>query len=305
MRGKLLEAALKSTPESRAEAGKTVLVSGASGQVGLNVIAFALARGAQVNALCHTTPIEFSHPRLTLLPADLTAPGAAAVPPADVLIYTAPIWLLPQKLPDFAAAGIKRVVAFSSTAIFGKRDTRDAGERTMVATLAAAEAEVTRLATAHDLKLTILRPTMIYGMGLDINITRMARTIRRFHVMPISMPANGLRQPVQARDLAEAALAAAANPTTCGKAYNLGGGDTLPYRAMVERLFVHLGKTPRLIVLPFLPQALDLASAVFPFLHVNGEIAHRMNRDLAFDNGPAAGDFGYRPRGFLVGDVIL
>jgi hypothetical protein len=57
--------------------------------------------------------------------------------------------------------------------------------------------------------------------------------------------------------------------------------------------------------LPLLPQSLDLVSRLFPALHVNGEIARRMNRDLVADNAPAARDFGYRPRRFLSGEVVL
>jgi nucleoside-diphosphate-sugar epimerase len=305
MRGKLLEAVVAATPENSAYAGKTMLVSGASSQIGLNVIAIALARGTRVIGLCHTTKIEFVHPRLTFVSADLMASGPLPVPPADILIHTAPIWLLPQTLASFAGSSIKRVVAFSSTSIFGKRDSKDASERSLVETLTSAENQVSRFSTENDLRLTILRPTMTYGMGLDINITRLARTIRRLHFVPIHEPAKGLRQPVHARDLAEAALAVSDNPAAYGKAYNLGGGDTISYRSMVERLFRHLGKKPRLLALPFLPQSLDLLNRLLPRLHVNGEIARRMNYDLVFDNGAAARDFGYRPRGFLAGDVIL
>jgi nucleoside-diphosphate-sugar epimerase len=305
MRGKLLEAILKATPDSSTCASKTVLVSGASSQIGLNVIAIALAGGAHVIALYHRTAIEFVHPRLTLLAADLTASGPLAAPRADILIHTAPIWVLPQQLPSFVGAGIKRIVAFSSTSILGKRGSQDASERSLVETLTGAEDRMSRLATENDLRLTILRPTMTYGMGLDINITRMARTIRRLHFVPISAPAKGLRQPVHARDLAEAALAVSDNPATYGKTYNLGGGETMSYRTMVERLFLRLGEKPRLLALPFLPQSFDLLNKLLPFLDLNGEMARRMNDDLVFDNGPAAKDFGYRPRGFLAGDVIL
>ena len=297
MHQEMLEAIIRATPETPAYAGKTVLVSGSSSQIGLNIIGIAIARGARVIGLYHKTPIAFVHPRLTWLRADLTAPGLPAVPPADILIHTAAIWLLPQSLPGFVSAGIKRIVVFGSTSIFGKRDSADAAERAVVERLAMAETELSRMAAEKDLRLTILRPTMIYGMGLDGNITRMARMIRKFHFVPICHPGEGLRQPVQAWDLAEAALAVWDNPTTYGRAYNLGGGDTIPYRAMVERLF--------LVMLPFLPQALDLLNAFLPSLHVNGEVARRMNRHLAFDNEPAAEDFGYRPRGFLAGDVIL
>jgi len=305
MRRQLLETVLKSVPESSGYSGRTVLVTGASGQIGVNAVALALARGAQVIAVEHRTELGFAHPRLKLLSADLTAPAALAFPRADILIHTPPIWLLPDALPAIAAAGIRRAVVFGSASVFGKRDSLNATEQSVVDSLARAEDKVSAAAVEQGLDLTVLRPTMTYGMGLDINITRMARMIRRLHVVPVYNPASGLRQPVHARDLAEAALAAWDNPATFGKAYNLGGGEQLSYRVMVQRLFVHLGTAPRLLPLPLLPQSLDLVGRLFPALHVNGEIARRMNRDLIADNAPAARDFGYHPRGFLSGEMVL
>jgi nucleoside-diphosphate-sugar epimerase len=305
MRRQLLETVLKSIPESRAYSGRCILVTGASGQIGLNVVALALARGAQVIAAVHSTPLEYTHPRLTQLHADLTSPAAAVFPRADILIHTAPIWVLPKALPAIMAAGTRRAIVFGSQSVFGKRHSLNAAEQAAVDSLANGERQVAQLAAEQGLDLTVLRPTMTYGMGLDVNITRMARAIRRFHFVPIYNPAGGLRQPVHAGDLAEAALAAWDRPATYGKSYNLGGGDQISYRAMVQRLFVHLGETPRLVPLPLLPHALDLANRLLPALHINGEIARRMNRDLICDNAPAARDFGYQPRAFLAGDVIL
>jgi nucleoside-diphosphate-sugar epimerase len=305
MRRQLLETVLKSAPENSSYSGRTVLVTGASGQIGVNVVALALACGAQVIAVQHRIELGFTHPRLKLLSADLSAPATLAFPRADILIHTPPIWLLPDALPAIVAAGTRRAVVFGSASVFSKRDSLNATERSVVDCLARAEKKVSAVAVEQGLDLTLLRPTMTYGMGLDINITRMARMIRRFGAVPIYNPASGLRQPVHARDLAEAALAAWDSPATVGKAYNLGGGEQLSYRAMVQRLFAHLGATPRLLPLPFLPQSLDLVNRLFPALHVNGEIARRMNRDLVADNESAMRDFGYRPRGFLSGEVVL
>jgi len=305
MRRQLLEAVLNSIAQDSAYNGKTVLVTGAAGQIGLNVVAIALARGAQVIAVVHTTPLGFTHPRLAVMSADLTAPAPASFPRADILIHTGPIWILPNALPAILAAGTRRAVVFGSASVFGKRDSLNPAEQAVVDSLACGEEQVSRLAAEQGIDLTILRPTMTYGMGLDVNITRMARMIRRYHFVPIHNPGSGLRQPVHARDLAEAALAVWDKPATYGKSYNLGGGEQLSYRAMVQRLFVRLGEKPRLLALPLLPQFLDLLNRLFPALHINGEVARRMNRDLIADNGPAVQDFGYRPRAFLAGDVVL
>jgi nucleoside-diphosphate-sugar epimerase len=305
MRRQLLETVLNSVAQDSAYSGKTVLVTGAAGQIGLNAVAIALGRGAQVVAVVHTTPLDFTHPRLTVMSADLTAAAPASFPRADILIHTGPIWILPHALPAIVAAGARRAVVFGSASVFGKRDSLDAAEQAVVDSLARGEEKVSRLAAEQGVDLTILRPTMTYGMGLDVNITRMARMIRRYHFVPVCNPASGLRQPVHARDLAEAALAVWDKPATYGKSYTLGGGEQLSYRAMVQRLFVRLGEKPRLVSLPLLPQMLDLVNRLVPALHINGEVARRMNRDLIADNGPAARDFGYQPRGFLAGEVVL
>jgi nucleoside-diphosphate-sugar epimerase len=298
-------AAQPGRPDEDAYSGKTLLVTGASGQIGLNIVGLALARGARVTGFCNRNSVEFGHPRLTWAHVDLASPSSLPFPPADVLIHTAPIWLLPAILFRFADDGVRRVIAFSSTSIVGKQNSTSVAEQAMVQSLVTAEEQLWRIADEIGLQLTLLRPTLIYGMGFDRNITRMARMIRNLGFLPIFKPANGLRQPVQARDLAKAALAVWENPKTFGKAYNLAGNEVLTYREMVERLFIHLGMKPRLVPLPFLPQFLDFLSACLPSAHINGDVARRMNRDLAFDNGPAHEDFGYSPHGFLDGDVII
>ncbi len=80
MRRQLLETVLKSVPESSSYSGRTILVAGGSGQIGVNVVALALARGAQVFALEHRTELGFTHPRLKLLSADLAAPATRSFP---------------------------------------------------------------------------------------------------------------------------------------------------------------------------------------------------------------------------------
>jgi nucleoside-diphosphate-sugar epimerase len=128
---------------------------------------------------------------------------------------------------------------------------------------------------------------LIYGSGEDANVSAAARFIARFGFFPLAWNAQGLRQPVHADDLAAAALAALDRPQSIGKFYALPGGETLAYRAMIERIFEALGRRPRFVRIPGLAAVSDLAK--------------RMARDQAFDIGPAARDLGYAPRRFLSG----
>ncbi|HWA45258.1 MAG TPA: NAD-dependent epimerase/dehydratase family protein [Hypericibacter adhaerens] len=202
-------------------------------------------------------------------------------------IATLPVWLLAPHLPALARLGVERLVAFSSTSVDAKRDSRDPAAQAIVTALAEGEAAVAAAAARAGIGLTILRPTLIYGTGEDANVGRAARFIERFGFFPVAWQAEGKRQPVHAEDLALAALAALDRPQAIGRTYALPGGETLSYRAMIERIFAALGRPPRLIRVPGLAAVSDLAK--------------RMARDQAFDIGPAARDLGYAPRRFLSG----
>jgi nucleoside-diphosphate-sugar epimerase len=202
-------------------------------------------------------------------------------------IATLPIWLLAPHLPSLTRNGIKRLVAFSSTSVEAKRDSRSAKTQAIVAALAGGEAAVTTAALDLGIGLTILRPALIYGTGEDANVSAAARFIQRYGFFPLAWNAQGLRQPVHADDLASAALAALERPQVAGETYALPGGETLTYRAMIERIFAALDRRPRFIRMPGLAAVSDLAK--------------RMARDQAFDIGPAARDLDYAPRRFLAG----
>ena len=128
-----------------------------------------------------------------------------------------------------------------------------------------------------------------------------ARFIGRFGFYPVHGAAAGRRQPVHADDLAAAALAALDCDTAAGRSYALGGGETLAYRDMIGRIFDVLDRPRRIVRTPLLPVMLDVAGAVLPGSELTGDVARRMNMDLDFDDGSAARDFGYAPRGFLSG----
>lgn len=221
---------------------------------------------------------------------------------ATVIVCT-PIWLLTEGLLNHLLKnGMTRLVAFSSTSLFTKGESETDEEREVVRELAAGEKSIIEFCNSHDIAWTILRPTLIYDEGHDENVTRMAAMIRKLGMFPVCAPANGLRQPVHARDLAVAALTAAMTPRTRNKAYNLPGGETMTYRAMAEQIFKALGRKPRVIAVP--EWAWRLGFAVLDFVQPGKKLKRnigmvtRMNQDLCFDPAPAIADFGYAPGPF-------
>ncbi len=228
---------------------------------------------------------------------DLSSPELI-LPPTDVIYSTVHPSILATALDRIVTGAAQRLVCFTSTSIVTKFDSSIQIEREGVRELAEGELRLRRACEARNLDCTVLRPTIIYAEGLDANLTRVAKFIKRFGFFPIAGKGNGLRQPVHAEDLAIGAIAASSSPRTSNKTYVLPGKDVLTYREMVGRIFDSLDQ-PRIIV-PIPPRIWVLAFRVFsPFFpKANSAMGIRMSKDMVFDGTPAVEDFGWNPRPF-------
>jgi nucleoside-diphosphate-sugar epimerase len=285
-----------------------VLLTGASSQVGLFLIPRLLRDGHQLFAISRRrrrpgcSAEQGDDGGVEWLVDDVSTPQTPW-PPVDVLIHIAPLRLLPGLLPDFLAKGGRRVICFGTTSRFSKAVSGNAKEQAFAAEQIAAETRVAELCEAANAAWTLFRPTLIYGMGMDRNVTVIARIIRRVGLFPLFGAASGRRQPVHADDLAAACVAALREPKTFNSAYDLAGGETLDYRAMVERIFAAEGRTPRFLPVPLAAfrAAMWCISRIPRFKDFNAEMVRRMNEDLVFDSSSAARDFGFSPRRFEPG----
>lgn len=279
---------------------KSVIVTGATSQIGVFLLPRLKEQGLSVHALTRHMKSECANGNsVTWHKADI-ANGEIPDFRADCLIHLAPLTLLPSVLAKFEHAGISRVIAFGSTSRFSKQNSSDPEEREFALGLAGAEQALSDYGARSGVAWTVFRPTLIYGCGMDKNITIIGNFIRRFGFFPLIGKAGGLRQPVHADDLSAACLQVLENEATFNKAYNLSGGETLSYRHMVERIFAAEGKRARFlrIPLPLFQVAMEIASLWPPYRHLSGEMAKRMTEDLCFPHDDAARDFGYVPRAF-------
>jgi uncharacterized protein YbjT (DUF2867 family) len=233
-------------------------------------------------------------PRAAATTASL-APG-----PIRAVVALCPIWGLVERLPHLAEAGVRRLVAVSSTSRSSKAASPDPADRAVAARLAAAEEAIAVWAGAHGVRSVILRPTLVYDGVRDSNVTTIAGFVRRWGVFPLVGAGTGLRQPLHADDLAAACVAALAapEPRPC---YDVSGGETLTYREMIGRIFDTVGRRPRFVHVP--------RSAVRSLLPLAGWLPHwrgaslaaldRMNEPLVADHAAASRDLNFAPRAFL------
>ena len=181
-----------------------------------------------------------------------------------------------------------------------KRDSVDAAERDIATRLRTAEALLFATAVAQGAQATVLRPTLIYGAGRDLTLTRIVALARRTGFFVLPRNAKGARQPVHVQDLADAALAVVDVPATYAQAYALPGGETLGYTLMVQRVLQSLQPPARLLQVPspIFRLILSVARAFGKMQGMGGAVVARMQQDLMFDIEPARRDFGYAPRAF-------
>ncbi|WP_242109327.1 NAD-dependent epimerase/dehydratase family protein [Luteimonas aquatica] len=275
---------------------RQALVFGASGQIGRLLVRRLAGHGWQVLAVSRQARPDIEGVRW--LRADLDAMDGWP-PRVDALLSCGPLDLFARWYAQ-ARLECPRVIAFGSTSVRVKAASADADERALAARLAAGERGVLETASSRGAAATVLRPTLIYGAGGDRTLTRIAALARRWHRFVLPRDAVGLRQPVHAEDLAAAAFAAIDAVVAHGRAYDLPGGESLPYREMVARVLAALQPPARLHVWPAWAFRALLASARAAGLAAGfgGAALARMREDLAFDAMPAQRDFGYAPRPF-------
>ena len=269
-------------------------VLGASSLVGGCVLPMLRDAGWQVVAFSRTIAENGFDVEWRLLPFN---EGMEKIPQ---WICVAPIWVLPDNFSLLEASGARRIVVLSSTSRFTKVGSGDTAENAVAAKLIDGEEKAQAWATSRGIEWVILRPTLIYGLGKDKNISEIAGFIRRFGFFPIFGRAQGLRQPIHAEDVAVACVSALQAPEAVNRAYNISGGETLVYREMIARVFAALGR--RLCILAVPLWVFRLAVIMLRFLpryrHWSVAMAERMNRDLVFDHSDAKSDLGFSPRLF-------
>ena len=275
---------------------RTAVVFGASGQIGMPLLDRLRDAGWRVYAVSRSVRAE--QPGLVWLQGDLVnVPQLPASPHA--VISCGPLDLFGRW---YARNPIdcERIVAFGSTSIEVKRGSADAEERELAARLREGERALFDTAAGRGHAVTVLRPTLIYGTGRDRNLSRIARIAQRFGRVVLPREANGLRQPVHAHDLADAAFRCLDASISHGRSYDLPGGETLAYREMIARVLAALEPPARLHEVPSPLFNIVLAAAhAAGFARDFSEAAvKRMRSDLVFDAAPAQRDLGFAPRMF-------
>ena len=193
-----------------------------------------------------------------------------------------------------------RVVALGSTSVHSKKDSPDPAERALAAALRDAERRLAAAAEARGTSLTVLRPTLMYGHGVDRNLSRIVGLARRWRVLPLPWHARGLRQPVHVEDVASAVLGALRARSGRPGFFDLPGGETLAFDVMVARALAAGVPSATVVRLPgpLFRAGVGLLRGMGRLDAAGIGVLARLDQDQAYDPEPARIALGHYPRGF-------
>lgn len=266
----------------------TTFVTGATSQLGYFLLPQLIARGEAVVALSRRAQPAHGA-EMDWRVGDIESLGPLATPPSRIVSF-GPLPGLAGWLRRAGPIEGARLVAVSSMSAESKRASPVAAERHISQVLRDAEAAVAQECERRGIAWTVLRPTLVYGAGLDRNFTPLVHCARRWRVFPLPR-ARGLRQPVHAQDVASAALAALDTPVR--DIVPIGGGERLTVAETYSRVRASIGVATLGVAIP------AVAARCAPLLPpaLQGALS-RLDQDLVADNSRLQASLGITPRGF-------
>jgi UDP-glucose 4-epimerase len=185
-----------------------------------------------------------------------------------------------------AAATGARLLFMSSAKVLGEETTdKPFDDRSPVSpqdayARAKAEAEA-QLRAISGLRLTVLRPPLVYGPGVRANFLALLRAVARGWPLPLAAIDNR-RSLVGASNLADAVARCLETTKAEGRTYCVTDGEAVSTPALCRAIAAALGRNARLFALPTV--LLEIAPA-----------ARKLTRSLVLDDGAIRRELGWAP----------
>ena len=260
----------------------TVLVTGATGALGPQVVTALAAAGYAVRVLVRRPPPAGRLPGgVDVQIGDITDASAvaAAMTGCQAVVHMAALLHIVDPAPALRAeyerinvggtanivaaairAGVERLIFFSTIAVYGDSRGQILDENTppQPTTLygqskLAAEQMVAQAQRADGQALgVILRLSAVYGAGVKGNYERLLHALARGRFLPLGRGQNR-RTLVYDRDVAAAVVLALQHPHAAGQVFNVTDGDWHTMQTIIQTMALALGQRPPRFTLPMAP----------------------------------------------------
>ena len=235
-----------------------VLVIGAGGALGLEIVRLLAARGLDIVATYRTerpdVAKELKALGVELVQVDLSASDniKQLINECDAAIFT--------PILSVSASAAKWLAKEQRAVFFSSNNVAIDPTASVYANLLEAEGVVQN----SDGAVTILRPTMIYGYPGDGNLSRLMSAMTKWPLVPMPGTGNAMQQPVYYRDLAAVTVQRLLNPADAEVCCSVAGPAAATQKEVYRLAAKATGKNPFTPSIPLLPlsAALSLLEAI-------------------------------------------
>lgn len=295
------------------QSGRPILVTGAGGFIGRDVVLRMVARGSHVRAMLRpgaASPFP-AHERLQIVRADMRD-GDTLVPAVRdcaAVVHLAAAKADEKESEDINVGGARRLVRACELAHCRRlinvstQSTKIARKGVYARTKRAAD----EVFHGSGLEVTSLLPSVVYGEAKDGVFGTILQFLQKAPIVLVLGDGKWISAPVYLGDVCAAVIACLETPRTIGKAYDIGGPDPVSFDDLIDRIGAATGRCPPKLHVPF-TIALWIARVVarLPRAPITVSNVLGSNQDTRIDIGPARREFGFDPLGLDAGlNIVL
>lgn len=301
-----------------------ILVTGANGFVGSALIERLAAEGMPVHAAVRTSAaastLRAKYPQMDVVTVgEIGAATAwrAALAGVDAVVHLASrVHVMRETEPDplrafrsvntegsvalaraAAVAGVKRFIYLSTVKVLGERTEGEPFSDASIPhpidpyAISKQEAETAlfHIGSETGMGVTVLRPPLVYGVGVKGNFLRLLAWVRAGYPLPLGALHNQ-RSLLYLGNLVDATVTLLARPVEPGRAYVLRDGEDVSTPELIRRLARQMDVPARLLPIP--AWGLHLAGRITG----RGEAVRRLTDSLAVEDMRFRRELGWVPR---------
>jgi len=308
-----------------------VLVTGATGAIGARVVEALCKAGCRIRTLSIDSPVKGAFPAgVEVITGDITDVSVveAAVSGVNAVVHMAALLHITNPSPEMCGeyervnvggtanvvdasvkAGVKRIVLFSTIAVYGQSDVKVLDEQSQTRpetdyarTKLAAERLVLSAKGADSGQLgTVLRLGAVYGSRIKGNYEKLTRALARNRFIPVGKGLNR-RTLIYDKDVGLAAVLAVSHSAAAGRVFNVTDGEFHHLNAIIGAICGALGRKPPRFSLPVSPIRLSAGfiEMVCAALRLKPPVSRAMidkyTEDIAVSGGLIKQELGFSPK---------
>jgi nucleoside-diphosphate-sugar epimerase len=279
-----------------------ILVTGADGVIGSDLVRQLLSRGWRVKAMTRRAggaPRQ-QDSRLQVVHADMRdhASLLAAVRGVSAVVHLAAAKADERESEDVNVGGAQRLVAACHAAPCRRVINLSTQSAKIVrrGVYAHTKAKADEVFRRSGLDVTILLPSIVYSEAKGGVFGAILTFIQRLPVVPVLGNGKWISAPVHVSDVSAAIISCLENDATIGRQYDIGGPELLAFDELIDRIGLSIGaRRPKLHIPLEISLLCARLLALLPRPPITVSNVLGSNQDTHIDIGPARRDFGFNP----------